>query len=387
MKRTGTGFLLDRQSHVRPSGLLAWRVLGVVGVLLVAVVVSWGRATPSDAGACRHPAGQYEGGAAGKGRDPLFEQQWGLRRINAPAAWKQGATGKGAVIAVLDGGVDLSHPDLRKKLVKGMDFAVTPGCDGPQDEDGHGTHVAGIAAANTNNGIGIAGVAPDAKIMPVRVLGLEDAAQNNGAVTEAVSKGIRYAADHGAEVINMSFTIFPLVENPTSAQAVSDAIKHAWKKGVVLVAAAGNDFVLPCEYPASDPMVLCVGAVDRDGMHSWYGSPLVKSEPRLTLSAPGGSLAANFDCASDEGVWSTVLPGPEYSCGTSGYISWVGTSMASPHVAGVAALLAAEGLSNEEIVECLTATALNPHTGQRGQFDPVYGYGEVDAAAAVEQCS
>ena len=364
------------------------RLAMISGLAVVAGILLLGGGSPTDAKVCRAPASAYDiGGSPGAGPvdDPLYEKQWGLQRVKAPAAWKKGATGKGAVIAVLDGGVDLSHPDLRKNMMKGADFAVTPGCPGPQDEDGHGTHVAGIAAATMGNGIGVAGVAPDAKIMPVRVLGLGD--QDIDAVHEAVARGIRYAADHGADVVNMSLGTFLLDESPTSGQVVSDAIEHAWNKGVVLVAASGNEAAMPCEYPAIDPRVLCVGAVDQDGMHSLYGNPVVKPETYSTLSAPGGSLLANFDCTSDEGVWSTVLPGPEYSCGTSGYVSYVGTSMASPHVAGVAALLAAEGLGNEEIVQCLVDTAVNPHTGQRGQFDPIYGYGEVDAAAAVEQCS
>ena len=355
----------------------------VASLLVVGVCATWASAPPSGADVCRHPAGDYEGGGGHKGPDPLLEKQWGLERIQVRQAWEEGATGKGAVIAVLDSGIDLGHPDLRKNLIEGADFALTQGCPGPQDEGGHGTHVAGIAAATKDNGIGVAGVAPDAKIMPVRVLGGESI-QENDALAEAVADGIRYAADHGADVINMSFTVFPLVESPSSAQVVSEAIKHAWDKGVVLVAAAGNDVVLPCEYPASDPMVLCVGAVARDGVHSWYGSPLVKSETTLTLSAPGAH--ETLGCDTDEEIWSTYLPGPVHSCGTSGYFTNAGTSMASPHVAGVAALLAGRGLANDEIVECLTTTAINPITGQRGQFDPIYGYGEVDAAEAVTKC-
>ena len=183
----------------------------------------------------------------------------------------------------------------------------------------------------------------------------------------------------------MSLGTSLLVESPTTAQVVTDAIEHAWDKGVVLVAAAGNEAAMPCEYPASNPMVLCVGAVDHEGKHSLYSNPLVKPETTSTLSAPGAQ--ETLGCTSDEEIWSTYLPGPLHSCGTSGYYSAAGTSMASPHVAGVAALLAGEGLGNEEIVQCLTETAVNPHTGQRGQFDPIYGYGEVDAAAALEQCS
>ena len=361
-----------------------WRALSVVCVTLVANLVSWGTATPSDADPCRYPSSHYEGGLGDKGTDPLMNKQWGLERIKAPQAWKEGATGKGSVIAVLDGGVDLSHPDLRKNLIKGADFALTPGCPGPQDEDGHGTHLAGIAAATKGNGIGVAGVAPNAKIMPVRVLSPEDSLQENDALAQAVAKGIRFAADHGADVINMSFGIFLVTESPTSAPVVSDAIEHAWSKGVVLVAAAGNEAAMPCEYPAIDPVVLCIGAVDHEGRHSAYGNPLVKSEPTSTLSAPGGQ--ETLGCASDDEIWSTYLPGPLHSCGTSGYYSGAGTSMASPYVAGVAALLAGQGLANDEIVECLTKTAINPITGQRGQFDPIYGYGEVDAATAVTQC-
>src|SRR6185436_12566786 len=129
---------------------------------------------------------------------PLFSRQWALDQINAPEAWARGARGGGTTIAVVDTGVDLQHPDLSSKLVSGTDIIGGKNdCPrGPQDENGHGTHVAGIAAAVTNNGIGVAGVAPDARIMPVRVLD----ADGNG-FSEDIVKGIRYAADHGANVI------------------------------------------------------------------------------------------------------------------------------------------------------------------------------------------
>ena len=166
-------------------------------------------ASPGTAGAaCTHGAAAYDrGGVPGSGpvNDPLFPREWGLRQVKAPAAWARGARGAGITIAVVDSGVDLSHPDLRSKLVAGKDLVRAaaglsgPGCPGPQDENGHGTHVAGIAAAVTNNGIGVAGTAPAAKIMPVRVL---DA--SGGGEQTAVDAGIRWAADHGARVINLS---------------------------------------------------------------------------------------------------------------------------------------------------------------------------------------
>src|SRR5215212_1165890 len=129
------------------------------------------------AATCEHPASAYatggpSGAAGGPVNDPFFGEQWGLPLIKAPEAWAQGARGNGAVVAVVDTGVDTSHPDLKANLVAGEDFnpQAKQGCPGPQDEEGHGTHVSGIVAAVTDNGIGVAGTAPDAKVMPVRVL-------------------------------------------------------------------------------------------------------------------------------------------------------------------------------------------------------------------------
>ena len=176
--------------------------------------------------------------------DPLYGKQYGPQQVHAPAAWAT-STGAGTVIAVVDTGVDLTHEDLAGKLLPGATFiGCDPSCGngdwkGPdgvgQPDDAHGTHVSGIAAAATNNGIGIAGVAPDAKVMPVKVL--ED---GSGDYAD-IANGIRYAADHGADVINMSLgglqgtQLLTLTGLETQLQ---DAITYAVGKGVAVIAAA-----------------------------------------------------------------------------------------------------------------------------------------------------
>src|SRR4051794_3049053 len=166
-------------------------------------------AGPAQAVTCSYPASAYSTGApfdvtspgAQPVNDPVFPDQWGLEQIKAPGAWARGDRGSGATIAVIDTGADLSHPDLAGNLVAGTDLTppADQGCPGEQDENGHGSHVAGIAAAVTNNGVGGAGTAPAAKVMPVRVLNADGEGDD-----ATVIAGIRYAADHGAKVINMS---------------------------------------------------------------------------------------------------------------------------------------------------------------------------------------
>src|SRR5436190_14134832 len=189
--------------------------------------------------------------------DPLYGKQYGPQQVHAEQAWAT-STGAGAVIAVVDTGVDLTHPDLQGQLVPGATFiGCNPSCGngdwkGPdgvgQAEDAHGTHVAGIAAAATNNGIGIAGVAPGAKIMPIKVL------ENGSGAYADIARGIRYAADHGADVINMSLggtqgtQLLTLTGLETELQ---DAITYAVGKGVAVIAAAGNDSVPSATSPAS----------------------------------------------------------------------------------------------------------------------------------------
>lgn len=327
--------------------------------------------------ACNVETFEYDtGGAPGAGavNDPLFESQWGLDQINAPEAWARGFTGFGAVIAVIDTGVDLVHPDLQAQLVGGDDIvAGRKDCPpGPQDENGHGTHVAGIAAAVTDNGIGVAGAAPDARIMPVRVLD-ED---GSGSLDDVVA-GIRFAADHGADVINLSLGELPIIgQLRTLNEDIEEAVAYAYGKGVTIVAAAGNETFPLCSYPAAAEFAICVGATDSRELPSFY-SNFPNDDDAVGVRAPGG--AGSPFCEDDEDIWSTIWPGSDFDCeGIAGYDTLAGTSMATPFVSGVAALLAAEGLTNDQIYERIRTTSSNG-----GSYDPVYGYGIVDANAAT----
>jgi serine protease len=332
------------------------------------------------AGDCTVERHEYDkGGAPGSGfpNDPLYPRQWGLDQINAPAAWARGVTGKGVTVAVLDTGVDFRHPDLRRQLVRGIDVVDgDSACPrGPQDEHGHGSHVAGIAAAATNNGIGVAGTAPDAKIMPVRVLD----AGGSGSI-EDIATGIRWAADHKAKVINLSLGELPVVgQLQPINQELEDAINYAWAKGALVVAAAGNDTFPLCSYPSFADRAVCVGATGPGGLPSWY-SNFPNNKTMLGFRAPGGF--GTVFCEDDLDVWSTVWPGSDSDCqgsaSLSGYETFAGTSMATPYVAGVAALLFSQGLTNQQIVDRLKATSSN-----HGVYDPVMGWGIVDADAAT----
>ena len=320
--------------------------------------------------------------------DPLQSRQWGLSSIDAPRAWAT-ADGTGAVIAIVDSGVDLTHPDLVSKIVDipGADLVEPQGectgkgkarnCvqDGAQDENGHGTHVAGIAAAVTHNGIGVAGVAPGARILPIRVL--DSQAQGT---TGILAAGIRLAADEGADVINVSINYDPF-GHVDSLQGiykpVHDALAYASDKGAVVVISAGNDRLPLCSEPSSLD-VLCVGALDRSDSPAWYSNHDGVGA-RNFLVAPGGQDLN--DC--DEDIVSTYLRDRFSTCGPDGYSTLSGTSMAAPFVSGVAALLAGAGLDRDEIVDCLKRTS--DDLGLPGR-DAVFGFGRIDAARAVETC-
>lgn len=233
--------------------------------------------------------------------DPMFPQQYAHQRIQTPFAWDitQGLTT--VKIAILDSGCDTSHPDLTSQMLPGKDMVNND--DIPEDDVGHGTHVAGCAAASTDNGIGVAGPGFNCKLVPVKVGGA------GGIPTSAVIAGLTWAADQGVHVINMSFGgWFP-------DQAEEDAINYAWAKGVVLCAAAGNDPVTDKHYPAAYPACIAVAAsdqFDRQSDFTTYGN-------WVDVASPGVAIL------------STTVGG--------GYEAWDGTSMASPVCAGTVGLI------------------------------------------------
>jgi subtilisin family serine protease len=286
--------------------------------------------------------------------DPLRGQQFGLDMIEADAA-REVTGGAGAVVAVIDTGVLARHEDLEGRLLAGRDLVDDDGT--PQDGNGHGTHVTGIVAAAAGNGRGIEGVAPAARVLPVRVLG-----DDGSGTSEDVAQGIDYAVAQGAHVINLSLGDLPVVGTALGGgDAYIAAIERAAAAGVVVVAAAGNDSLPICEQPAVQGEILCVGAVDRREMRSFYSST-------GNITAPGGS-----GLGEGEDILSTFSDG--------GYAELAGTSQATPHVAGVAALLASRGVHGSAAVERILTTARD--AGPAGP-DMLYGAGIVNARAAVE---
>jgi thermitase len=278
------------------------------------------------------------------GGDELLPQLYGMKNIEAQAAW--GVTrGKGVKIAVVDTGIDYRHKDLADRVIdKGRDFAS--GNDDGMDDHFHGTHCAGSAAASMGNG-GVVGVAPEASLIAVKVLGADGSGSYAG-----VANGIIYAADAGAHILSMS------LGGSRSSQVVEDAVKYAQGKGVLVVAAMGNDGHEAPSYPAACAGVLAVGAVDRDDRLPNF----TNFGAHISVTAPGVDIL------------STTLD--------NGYEELSGTSMATPHVSGLAALVKAANpaFTAQQIRQKLESSA--DDKGLAG-FDKYFGHGRINAAKAL----
>ena len=296
--------------------------------------------------------------------DPDFAKQWGLNNIgqadgqpdadiDAPEAWDIYTGTDNITIAVIDTGVDLDHPDLKDNLIAGFDFVNDDLL--PDDDNGHGSHVAGIAAAVGDNGQGITGISWRAKIMPLKILNAA-----GGGTTFDLAQAINYATTNGANIINMSLggNCFD------DWLAVEEAVAEAVSAGVLLIASSGNrnDSVILC--PAQLEGVMTVGATDsldeRWAVNAFQGSNYGRE---MDVAAPG------------KDIYSTVIDG--------GYAVKTGTSMATPHVAGLAALIwsYAPTLNQVEVGDIIRTTS--DDLGQAG-WDDYFGYGRINAWRAVE---
>jgi serine protease len=331
--------------------------------------------------------------------DKLWGYQWDFPMINLPQAWDV-TTGlppaTGVIVAVIDTGVFLDHPDLAGQLIAGYDFISDPsmsrdgdGIDANPDDPGdsatagssswHGTHVTGTIAARANDGAGVAGVAWGAKVMPVRVLGV------GGGTTYDIIQGVRFAAG----LSNDSGTVPPMAADIANlslgcqdcfAQAAQDAYSAARAAGMIIVAAAGNQSTSEPGYPASYDGVVSVAAVTMAGAQAHYSN----SGPTIDVAAPGGDNSVDSDGNGFvDGVLSTLV---DDANGTREAV-WVfydGTSMASPHVAGVIALMKSvcPTLTPAQVDTLLAGGQMTTDVGAPGR-DDIFGYGLIDAFASV----
>jgi thermitase len=278
--------------------------------------------------------------------DPAFLQrrQWDLYSIKAPAAWNR-TLGVGARVAVVDSGIDGDHPDLERKIVAQRDLvnndAVAEG-----DIAGHGTHVAGTVGAVTNNGAGVAAVCPACKLLVAKSGG------SQGFYDSDLVQGIYWSVNNRAKAINLSLGA------EENSRILEHAVDYAWEHGVVVVAAAGNDNTGRPNYPAAYNHVISVAATDQSNKRarfSNYGTT-------VDVAAPGVAILS-------------TVPGGRYGIKA-------GTSMASPHVAALAGLLAAQGRPAPEIRRRIQRTAQDLGTGGKDKY---YGWGLIDANKAVRR--
>lgn len=290
--------------------------------------------------------------AFGYPNDPMYQKQWNLRAMGAPDGWSATARGKGVVVAVVDTGVAKVEDLAGTHLLEGATFV--PGTSTAHDDQGHGTHVAGTIAQTTNNGIGVAGVAPEATILPVKVLSKWGFGSSSW-----IAAGIDYAVDEGADVINLSL-------GGAYSAVIHNAIKKARQKGVIVVAAVGNSGKKGVSYPGGLAETIGVSATGPDGKLAFYSSWGKGTD----IAAPGGDKRV-----PGGGVLQNTVDGR----GGEHYAEYQGTSMATPHVAGAAAILLAHGIPADAVERTLLDTA-------RGDgWDERYGHGHLDLSAALQR--
>ncbi|MEU3453076.1 type VII secretion-associated serine protease mycosin [Micromonospora sp. NPDC006766] len=282
--------------------------------------------------------------------DQVRDEQWQLEVLRAKTAWRT-STGRGVVVAVIDSGVDGSHPDLVGQVLPGIDLVSPDGADGP-DPVGHGTTVAGLIAGRADDDRGVVGLAPDARILPVRVLDEENRYDD----ALIVAKGVRWAVDNGARVINLS------LGGSGDSLALAAALDYAFARDVVVVACTGNLATSSSPrvwYPAREPGVVAVAGLERDTDNLWSGS-ITGAETVLT--APATAL---YGARPPAGYWRVQ-----------------GTSFAAPLVAATAALIRARypQMSAGDVINRMISTAR--HLGPAGRNDR-FGYGMVDPVAAL----
>ncbi|MEV6812609.1 type VII secretion-associated serine protease mycosin [Micromonospora sp. NPDC051296] len=344
---------VTRVRHGGPPGPrgLAHRALlaAAAAVLSAAVAVVPAAAVPVSPAALGVPVAYAPGDVTDRA-DQVRDEQWQLDKLGAKAAWRT-STGRGVVVAVIDSGVDGSHPDLVGQVLPGLDL-VSPGGAAEPDPVGHGTTVAGLIAGRNDDRQGVVGLAPDARILPVRVLDEENRYDD----ALIVAQGVRWAVDNGAQVINLS------LGGSGDSAALAAAIDYAFARDVVVIACTGNLATSPDAkvwYPAREPGVIAVSGLERNSDNLWSGAITGRA---TILTAPASGLVG-------------ARP-------PSGYWRVQGTSFAAPLVAATAALIRARypQLSAGDVVNRLLATAKD--IGPTGRDDR-FGYGLVDPVAAL----
>ena len=378
VRRTGRG----------PVGLAGrgWerggRLRRALSVLALGVVATGGVTVGATAGAPR------AGAATSSPDDPLYFRQWNLAKVGAPAAWTR-STGQGIIIGVVDTGVDLRQEDLAGKVVASANCVGASGnpasCSGTgQDDNGHGTHVAGIAAATTGNSKGVAAMAPGARIVAAKALDN----QGNGSISD-VNAGIEWVVQHGARVVNLSLgSDLPALTGLLGSSSLAPGVDYAWSHGAIPVLAAGNEnfFGLgSANYGNANAVI--VGATGPKDEVAPYSSPV--GNAKWALVAPGGDgqdSAGNPSCGGPASSFCIVSTWWTPANPTNAYAYDQGTSMATPMVSGALALLLAQGLSQSAAVQALLSSAdraVSCGSGCAGRLDAAKAVGASTAVSSA----